>query len=298
MSLTLVTQSQIDSTGQYILFQDVTGSTSPTSYGQGGNISSSSVTATRILVARYTKTVDVSTLTSGASFIAYNQYQKKAGSTSTIDTKSFSVGDTFIPRNGTFSVPSGDTWVSTGFISAPFATSWLPNGSTLSITLDNLGQSGSYVADDFYIFDYYVYYPSHSSTFSATSGASYLISGSGTATYNGQTFYAGESFTATDTTSITIAGGAIVHTQYAAITNYASLTYTLDQSFYALISQVAQNGVPVHTDMQMRIIWLRLIKESLQYMAYTQNVSFTQAGDWLVYLQKNIYALSQEAIIA
>ena len=205
MSFNIRYTQTLSSAGDEIVAQDITGSLSPDAYGQNGNLAVADVTATYTKIARLSDINNVTTLEEGDAFIQYREYIKTAGSQSTIDSKLFSVGDKFVPRDSALTVPSGDTWESTGYVYVP--SDYLPSDvAPMYISIANLNQSGSYVADDLYVTDYSVFYDGgatypnvqtiNAGTPSAAyDGATYLVT-AGSMAYNGSEYFIGETFIA------------------------------------------------------------------------------------------------------
>lgn len=303
MSFTLRYTQTLSSAGNEVVSQDITGSTAPDAYGKNGNIAAADVTATYTKVARLTDINDVTTLTATGKFIRYREYIKTAGGSSTIDGKIMTVGSKLIPRNNILTVPSGDTWESTGYVYIP--SDYLPSDTApYYVSIENLNQLGSYIADDLYVTDYSIFYnggatyPNVQTINSGTSaaaynGATYLVT-AGNVTYNGSTYYIGESFTASGTTTIAPFSSAVIWIQYASTTYYKPLLYQINSDLYSLINAAMAQNTYGHEDLNRQILSVRAVKEGLEYAAYTDNVSFVQAEDNINYLNAQIDILMSE----
>lgn len=289
--LVLKTLVAVDSDGQGVSFKDITGTTSSTSYSANGNIGLLDVDAVVIEIATAQSIDAKTTITTGASFVQFHKYQKTAGTSSVIDGKTFVIGDVFCPQLTSFVVPSGDTWVYTGYYRPQILTSWLPNSGETALSLDvsELGQSGTYVATAPYVFNYSVYADNFSTTTAAVSGNTYLVIG-GTATYLGNTYRAGETFTASGTTNIVPSGGGAVGIMNATSDTYFVLAYELIQQILISINAQITAFSPV---VQNNIFAIRAQLESLENSAATQNVSFDYCVELLALLQDEMTYISK-----
>ena len=299
MSFSLRVSEYLSPAGDEIAFKDVTGTDSATAYGVSGNITQASVTALSVLIARLSDINNPAELTAGAKFSRYIQYQKTAGSASTIDGKTFTIGSTFIPRNTSLVVPIGDIWVSTGYVYIP--TSYSPLSSNPAyFSISDLNQEGSYIADDLYVTSYSIFY-NGGSTYpnvgtinggtgaAAYDGATYKVI-SGSVTYNSNTYYAGEMFTASNTNTITPAG-ATIGIQYAATVYYKPLLYSINQDLFTCITAAIAQNVYGRQGVSKQVMLIRMVIESMENAAYTNNVSFTQMSDNIAYVQRELETL-------
>lgn len=284
----------VDSDGQSVSFRDITGTTSSTAYGVGGNIDYGDVDAVVIEIGTATSLVEGTELSDGDTFLQFHKYIKTAGSSSTINGKTFTIGEYFCPQVTGLTVPVGDTWEYTGYYRPQILTSWLPNSGETALNLDvsELGQDGSYVATTAYVFDYSIYANNFSTTTAAVSGNTYLVIG-GTATYGGDTYVAGETFTASDTGNIVPGGGGAVGIMYATSTTYFVLAYELEQQI--LIGIEAQiTAFSPRT--QNNIFAIRAQLEALQNSAWTNNISFDYCTELLTKLQNEmLYILNNNS---
>lgn len=303
MSFNLRYTQTLSSAGTEIISQDITGSIASDAYGQNGNLAVADVTATYTKIARLTDINNVTTLEADESFIARREYIKTAGTTSSIEDKVFSVGDKFIPRNGTFVVPSGDTWQTTGYVYVP--SDYLPSDTAPQyISIENFNQIGSYIADDLYITDYSVFYDggatypniqaiNSGSSANAYDGMFYFVTG-GRVEYNGSRYYPGDTFVGIDENTITPQSGSVIWGKYASTVYYEPLLYTIVNNFYSLINAAMAQNIYGYQDLNKQILSARIIMEALDYAAYTNNVSFTQTEDNISYLNTQINILMNE----
>ena len=287
MALELKTQILPTALGTSLAFKDITGTTSSTGYSQNGNIGYAAVTAIRLKMSTYLSMLNVSTLTSGATFTQYKEYQL-VGAACTVNSKSFSTGAYFVPQSAGIGVVS--TWVETGFYVFPH--SWLPTAAevALDISIAELGETGTTVQDAIRELQYEVYSPQQTPTIAAVNGDTYLVSGTGSVSYAGSTYFVGEVFTAFNTSNITVATGVPrVNKLYAATNQYFASLYNVEQSLY----EVIVNAFSRTSISQEEILEIRLMLEAVQNMASTNNISLIKAQDLLVYAQDKVFFLQQ-----
>ena len=263
--------------GEGLSFKDITGATSQTSYGKSGNINYADVEAIRLKIGSYTDIAGMATISFGSVFTRYREYIKTEGSMSLINGKYFTVGQTFVPQTALIAVPSGDTWQWTGNYVYPWINTWLPTASevALSISVSEIGQSGTIVQDDIYTSVYEVYDDIQSGTTTSVDGQQYMVI-SGTATYDGDIFNAGEVFVGRDASNITTTGTyALLN---ATSTQYFVLTFNLIKSLLDLIESISVNP-GYYPDVEEQIYIIRIQLEALSYSCWTGNVSFTYANE-------------------
>lgn len=301
MSFSLRVSEYLSPAGDEIVFKDVTGTSSASSYGMSGNIAQNQVTALSVLIARLSDVNNQTELRAGNKFSIYVQYQKTAGSSSVIDGKTFTIGDTFIPRLASFVVPSGtgDVWMTTGYVYIP--TAYTPESTDPAyFSISDLNQQGSYIADDLYITSYSIFYDggteypdvafiNQGDARDAYDGATYKVI-AGSVTYDGNTYYAGEMFTASRPTTISPIGATIA-IQYAATVYYKPLLYSTTQDLFTCVTAAIAQNAYGRQGLSRQILSLRLLIESLDNAAYTNNVSFTQMSDNIAFLQTELNTL-------
>jgi hypothetical protein len=173
MSLILKTLFKPSSDGTGAIFNDITGSTDSTAYGQNGNIVVSDVAAIRLKIATFTSLSGLAMLKAGEKFTQYKEYQKTGGQSSVVDGKTLYVGNSFVPRSKNLVVPTGDIWVETGYYVYPYIDTWVPNEYQVqnNISLSKLNQSGSAVYDDIYTYTYEIYFDIQSAVITPVIGA-------------------------------------------------------------------------------------------------------------------------------
>jgi hypothetical protein len=284
----------VDSDGQSVSFRDITGTTSSTAYGVGGNISLLDVDAVVIEIGTATTLVEGTELSDGDTFLQFHKYIKTAGSSAVINGKTFTIGEYFCPQVTGLTVPTGDTWEWTGYYRPQILTTWLPNSGETALNLDvsELGQDGSYVETNAYVFDYSIFANNFSVSTAAVSGNTYLVIG-GTATYLGDSYVAGETFIASGTTNIVPSGGGAVGIMYATSTTYFVLAYELlQQILIAIEAQITAFSPRT----QNNIFAIRAQLEALENSAATNNISFDYCVELLAKLQSEmLYILNNNS---
>lgn len=242
MSIKLKTLLKPSTSGTGAIFNDVTGQADSTAYGQSGNIPVTDVAAVRIKIATYTTLNGLATLEHGEKFTRYKEYSKTDGEMSTIDGKKLYVGNVFVPRVADLVVPTGDTWVETGYYVYPYLSSWLPTATQVQndISLSKLNQTGTAIYDDIYAYTYEIYETNAVTTgnISSVSGARYLVT-AGTVTYDGSTFSPGDSFVAYTTADPIAVTAGHCYKMYASCDSYAVLSFNTKSSLYQLVVEKA-----------------------------------------------------------
>jgi len=304
MSFSLRVSEYLSPAGDEIVFKDVTGTSSSTAYGVSGNIPASSVTGVSVFMARLSDINNTTELKSGDKFSRYVQYQKISGEPSTIDAKTFTIGDFFTPRLASFVVPEGtisdpEIWVTTGYVYVQ--TSYLPDSSNPAyFSISDLNQEGSYIADDLYITNYGIFYDGGTEypnvgiinaggSADAYDGATYKVI-EGAVEYDSNYYYEGEVFTASNDRPIT-GQPCVLGIQYAATVYYKPLLYSTTQDLFTCITAAIAQNVYGRDNVSKQVMLIRMVLESMENSAYTNNVSFTQMSDNIAYVQKELNTL-------
>jgi hypothetical protein len=135
-----------------------------------------------------------------------------------------------------------------------------------------------------------VYYPQQTPITAAVSGNTYLVSGTGAVSYEGNIYYVGEVFTAFSTNNITVSSGnPNVNQLYAATNQYFVSLYNISQNLY----EVIVDSFSLASISQEDILQIRLMLEAIENMASTNNISLIKAQDLLTYAQDKVYFLQQ-----
>lgn len=214
--------------GNYFVFNDITGASGTGAYGD--SMDYGDIQGVRLELNPDTKAS--TDLIAGQLFEQYKVYVKSStNGLSEIDSKFFSYGDQFIPRSASFSVPSGDTWTWTGFYAYP--QTWLPTlaQNQLNLPLSELGMTS--ISDNIYLGTYEVYIDQYIASFASTEGVKYRVQ-SGAWSYNGSTYYAGEVFVAKDSNTVTCVSG-VINWMYASVDFFASIDFNSRTKLYSAI---------------------------------------------------------------
>lgn len=288
MSIKLKTILKNSTDGVGAIFNDVTGQTDNTAYGQSGNIAISSVAAIRLKIATFTTLSGLATLEPGDKFTMYKEYTKVDGDASTIDSKILYVGNSFVPRSSNLTVPAGDMWMETGYYVYPYLSSWLPTSSQVAndISISKLNQSGSLVYDDIYAYTYEIYETNAitNGTISSVSGARYLVTG-GSVTYNGSTFSPGDSFVAyTDSDPIVVTAGHC-YKMYASTDAYSVLSFNTRSRLYQLVIEKVGTSC---TKCWINLNNIKTQLDAITFMSETGNVAMGPASKTLEWINDSI----------
>lgn len=284
MSLILKTLLKPSTSGTGAIFNDITGQTDSTAYGQNGNIAVSDVAAIRLKMATFTSLSGLAMLKAGEKFTQYKEYQKTGGKVSSVDDKSFYVGNSFVPRIKDLTVPVGDTWVETGYYVYPYIDTWVPTEAQVqnNISLSKLNQSGSAVYDDIYTYTYEIYFDIQSGALTPVIGARYLCS-LGSLTYNGSTYYPGDTFVAIDNNQISPDG--LFCKMYASTDAYAVLSFNTKSSLYQLVVEKAGSScLKCWTELNN----IKTQLDAISFMSETGNVALGPASKTLEWVNDAI----------
>jgi len=114
----------------------------------------------------------------------------------------------------------------------------------------------------------------------------------GSAVYGGDTYIAGEVFITTNTGSITFSGSSRVVRLYGTVYNYSVLIYDIKTDINEAIErQIGQNNQDLVNVPETEIQKIRNIVESLEYAAFTGNVSMTYCYETILYVQSRLTLL-------
>jgi len=276
-------------------FYDRTGTTAPSSYGKGGNITYADVDAVRIKIATYLTLTNVTTLEEGDTFVQFTEYVKKSQNTSVINGKTFTVGAVFVPQVANLVVPADDTWETTGYYVPQILDTWLPTASetALNLNVTEFGQGAetdATIQANIYGYDYEVYKDISSVTFAAVNGAQYLVV-SGSASYDSDTYIAGEIIEATDTTNITIVTGEVARLDASNYAYSVLINDIMDDINTVIQNQIGKNNQDIIQPTEGEIFKIRAFVESLEYAAFTKNVSLSYCYRTILFIQDRLTLL-------
>jgi hypothetical protein len=235
-------------------------------------------------MATFTSLSGLAMLKAGEKFTQYKEYQKTGGKVSSVDDKSFYVGNSFVPRIKDLTVPVGDTWVETGYYVYPYIDTWVPTEAQVqnNISLSKLNQSGSAVYDDIYTYTYEIYFDIQSGALTPVIGARYLCS-LGSLTYNGSTYYPGDTFVAIDNNQISPDG--LFCKMYASTDAYAVLSFNTKSSLYQLVVEKAGSScLKCWTELNN----IKTQLDAISFMSETGNVALGPASKTLEWVNDAI----------
>jgi hypothetical protein len=262
-------------------FYDTTGAYSLANQGGYGtpNLEYSDIGKVRLLVSLYPNQINIQRLTEGDTFVQNKEYIKIEGDASTIDSKSFSVSNVFTPMIGGLSVPTDDVWEWTGRVVINSDT-YVPNNSNnpLYISLDDFQQSGDTIQDGIYTIEYEVYENQNALPISAVAESTYIVGGTGTVSYNSNTYRVGERFTANNGNSITVVSGSpSVYLLVTAKTKDFVLVPNLEDTLSRVV--IMASNTNLDEEAQSEIFKSRIVIDACKYAAFTEaiNYSFTQS---------------------
>jgi hypothetical protein len=197
-----------DPNGKIVQIPDETGSQQANNTGGFGspNISYADAKA-RFRIGEYNRLSNLVTLSTGA-LLANTEYIKTSGLPQVYDNKTIGIGDIFAPRLN-INIVSGDKFETTGFY-IPFIPKsvWTPSATIyLYLNSEQLGFSGLGIIQDTVLpIVYEVYGVEATTSFTPVLDRQYLVTGTGTVTWGGNTYRQGEVFV-TSTVS-TVASGS------------------------------------------------------------------------------------------
>jgi hypothetical protein len=278
MAITLEFQLTLNNlNGQEIAFVDTTNN-----YG-GANIGYSDVKAVRFLFQNYLVTSVVETLVVGDTLKQYFEYLKVAGSPTVYNSKTISSGSIYIPFSDQ-TVNAGDEWETLGVYS-PLITSYLPTVNRVPFVLSpaDWGISETVYPDTIYGLQYEIYKDTTPSTLTnVTNEVQYMVVGSGTCVYNGNTYYEGEVFIAETNGSVSFTGSANLKQLVASRQKYYTFIWELKQRFYSIVQDKLDS---CDCDLLTRMGEIHIDISALDWANDTQRISISTS-------QQTIFGIS------
>lgn len=239
--------NQNDLQGKIVELLDATGAYGTNNLGGYGspNITYANAHA-RFRIANYESITNLQTITTG-TLLANTEYIKTAGINQPYDNKSIGIGDIFAPMID-IAIVSGDTFETTGFY-IPFIpkTVWTPS-ATVPCYLNNeqLGFSGlGVIQDTIFPIVYEVYGVEATVGFTPVLDKQYLVTGSGTVTWGGNTYRQGEVFVTSTVSSVASGSGTfgVCHLE-ASYYNVFQTTYNVETQIKDLVVSNIGNPQP------------------------------------------------------
>ncbi len=284
---------------QNALFNDVTGNTATYAYDKNGNIDQTDVSGIRLLLGNYSTLSEPTTLNQGELFLQYHQYVKTSGATSVIQGKSFDVGALFVPQfavNNT--VPNGDVWQTTGYYVPLIGDAWIPTSAQVALNLNVTelgGQANSTIDANMWAYEYEIYNDPQTATFTPTIDTQYMVVGGDLATYNGGTYYKGEVIVTSNTNDIVplnFPNTTTVAKLYGTAYSYAPLLYTIKTQINDVIERlIGKNNQDLVNIPETEVQKIRNTVESLEYAAFTGNVSMQYCYETIQFIQSRLTLL-------
>jgi hypothetical protein len=221
-----------DPDGKIVQLLDETGSQQANNTGGFGspNISYADAKA-RLRISNYNSYFNLIELSTG-TLLANTEYIKIGGSPKVYDNKTLGIGDIIASRLN-LNILNGDTFQTTGFY-IPFIpkTLWTPS-ATVPLYLDNeqLGFSGLGIIQDTVLpLVYEVYGVEATTSFTPVLNRQYLVTGTGTVTWGGNTYRQGEIFITTTVSTVASSSGTFgVSPLEGSYYNTFQTTYNLEK---------------------------------------------------------------------
>lgn len=249
----------------YLQFTDNT-----VDYGVGSNIAVTDVKKTRFL-CQHNLTAEPTTLYEGDTMVQYQQYLKTKGSDSVYDNKTLGVGALYIPFIE-LTVNAGDEWEMMTVFSKP--SDFLPTGAKSPFSLDTsyFGLETDYYTNDIYGLQYEIYVDTDPETLSnVILDTQYIVSGVGTAIYNGNTYRSGEVFVAVDNGAVSFTGSANLKQIYSSVQKFYTIIWDLENQYNNTVLDAIEN--PISQETQILLNKIKGEMDAIKFANYTQRVS-------------------------
>ena len=241
------------------------------------NIARNQVRIVRLEIGNYNDISAQKTVESGGTLTLYRKYLKTKGTAQVYDNKTIVSGDIFIPLVSGLTVALEDEFIDLGYY-VPYINPsvFLPTNNTTQLFLDTeeLGLV-DYAEIPDYIWDvvYEVYGQSIATPFTAEEGVQYIVHGSGTATFNGNTYRVGEVFVGDGSSSVTAT--ANVSALECATEKVYVTTFNLRAQLYELqIKSLGISGDCGGCNVQEEITKVYTLLDTIDYQVFTNAVSF------------------------
>lgn len=240
------------------------------------------VQATRFIFQKNITTVG-ETINVGGTLKSYRKYIKTNGSAQVYDGKTLGVGAVFIPRADT-TVLSGDVFEYMNATVKPFG--YLPSLTPLTIVPSDLYIDEEIFPNDVYALQYETYVATSPSTLSTVvNEKQYIVVGSGTCVYGGNTYYSGEVFIATDNGAVSFTGTANLKILLESRNKFFTFNWLLTQYFYQLVLENVGLCCTVN-ELVMNKIQSKLL--ALEWTNYTQEISISKSLETMSWIDDKI----------
>lgn len=219
----------------------------------------------------------------GGTLEAFKKYIKTSGTAKVYDAKTIGVGGIYIPRADTI-VLSGDSFEYLNATVKPLG--YLPSLTLLTIVPSDLLLDDVIFPNDVYALQYETYVDTSPSTLSnLVDETQYMVVGSGTCVYNGNTYYQNEMFIATDNSAVSFTGSANLKVLLESRNKFFTFNWLLTQSFYQLV--LYRLGLNCCEDNEIiKKIQSKLL--ALEWTNYTQEISITKSLQTMNWVEDKI----------
>jgi hypothetical protein len=148
----------------------------------------------------------------------------------------------------------------------------------LYVSLSNLQQVADTIQDGIYTVEYEAYQSVSALPQSAVNVNTFLVIGTGTVSYNSNTYRSGEVFTAVNANTITVASGsASVGKLNASNTRDYVLVPNIESVLSEMVVLATQSSLNVDEDTQKEAMWMRMIVDATKYQYWSGAINFTYA---------------------
>jgi hypothetical protein len=219
----------------------------------------------------------------GGTLEAFYKYIKTSGTAQVYDGKTIGVGGVFIPR-ADIAVLSGDIFEYLNATVKPLG--YLPSLTPLTIVPSDLYLTETIFPNDVYALQYETYVDTTPSTLTTVVDESqYMVVGTGTCVYNGNTYYENEVFIATTNGSITLTGSANLKILSESRNKFFTFNWLLTQYFYQLVLENIGKCCE-ENELLMNKIQSKLL--ALEWTNYTQEISISKALQTMNWVEEKI----------
>jgi hypothetical protein len=240
------------------------------------------VKATRFIFQKNINTVGDDIIVGGTLQVG-REYIKTGGSSKIYDGKSIGVGAIFIPR-ADIAVLSGDSFEYLNATAKPLG--YLPSLTPLTIVPSDLYLDDLIFPNDVYALQYETYVDTSPSTLSTVvNERQYIVVGSGTCVYNGNTYYPNDVFIATTNGAVSFTGTANLKILFESRNKFFTFNWLLTQYFYQLVLENVGLCCSIK-ELMMNKIQSKLL--ALEWTNYTQEISISKSLDTMSWIEEKI----------
>jgi hypothetical protein len=242
------------------------------------------IKATRFIFQKNITTVS-EVINVGGTLKANRKYIKTSGTSKVYDLKTIGVGAIFIPRVD-LPVLSGDSFEYMNTTVKPL--SYLPSLTPLTILTSDLYIDEEIFPNDVYALQYETYVDTSPSTLTnVVDEKQYIVVGSGTCVYGGNTYYENEVFIAIDNGAVSFTGSANLKVFLESRNKFFTFNWLLTQGFYQLVLE----NLGCEYDLVMNKIQSKLL--ALEWTNYTQEISINKSLETMNWIEDKITNLKE-----